>query len=488
MSHRIALLHLWLLLASAGLAAQTSLNGGGAAIVLPAGGQLTVPGTFTTAGTVVNDGTLSVGENLTQSGASSTFTGTGSLVLSSPGTPLLTTVNGGTVGRLLLPGGGTLTLGGPLTVTDSLDLTAGGSMELNAHDLTLAPLAVIGGADASQYVVTNSTGALRQTVGTTPVVFPVGNGTYNPAQLTNTGTSDAYTVRVADERLAQGNSGAPFVDGSVNRTWFIEEGTPGGSAVTLDLEWSLAEELPGFLRAEAGVTHFFNADWQTPYGFAPAQVVGTDRYRTTASGVSNFSPFSITTQSAVLPVELLDFRAERSDAKAVLLTWATATEIDNDRFVIERMLDGENHFVDVATLAGAGTTTLRREYSAIDENEFTGPSYYRLRQVDFDGSVTFSPVRTVTGVVSATSATLTTYPNPTTSGLTLSFTGVPETATAASISVMDVYGRVLRESTHDLSDRSRVTLTQIDELPPATYVVSVRWGGKVMLRQHFVKL
>jgi hypothetical protein len=97
------------------------------------------------------------------------------------------------------------------------------------------------------------------------------------------------------------------------------------------------------------------------------------------------------TSSAVpLPIELLGFDAKlRGDV--VDLLWSTASEVNNDFFAIERASENLD-WKTIATVPGAGNSNSRLNYSDMDPNPLKGLSYYRLRQVDFDGSSTLSEV------------------------------------------------------------------------------------------------
>lgn len=97
------------------------------------------------------------------------------------------------------------------------------------------------------------------------------------------------------------------------------------------------------------------------------------------------------TTDAPLPISLVKFQAEKL-AEKVKVTWATATEINNDKFIIEKSNDGEN-FEFVSEVNGAGNSKELNKYEMVDAKPFKGTSYYRLTQVDFDGrSETFAPV------------------------------------------------------------------------------------------------
>ena len=92
-----------------------------------------------------------------------------------------------------------------------------------------------------------------------------------------------------------------------------------------------------------------------------------------------------------LPIELTDFFAEFVPNKGVDLFWETATETNNDYFVVQRSLDGQN-WEDVVEIQGGGTTSSASNYDYCDIDFATGLVYYRLMQVDFDGTFTYSEI------------------------------------------------------------------------------------------------
>jgi len=99
-----------------------------------------------------------------------------------------------------------------------------------------------------------------------------------------------------------------------------------------------------------------------------------------------------------LPVELAEFEAEWTAEGDAELTWSTATESDNDRFEIERSFDGFI-FNYVGEVAGAGTSQIKRDYVYQDEeaqihaqNAGIREVYYRLKQVDYDGTASYSNI------------------------------------------------------------------------------------------------
>lgn len=109
-----------------------------------------------------------------------------------------------------------------------------------------------------------------------------------------------------------------------------------------------------------------------------------------------------------LPVELLSFDAQLNERNTVDLVWETASEINSDYFIIEKM-DKDQNWNPIATQSAAGYSTQLLSYHAEDFNPSLGQNYYRLKQVDIDGAMKLSEIRLV---VLNNLNDLTLYPNP----------------------------------------------------------------------------
>lgn len=101
-----------------------------------------------------------------------------------------------------------------------------------------------------------------------------------------------------------------------------------------------------------------------------------------SSSMLNVSPAQCL--SAVLPIELLSFDAKLNSTE-VDISWATASETNCDYFLIEKTIN-ESKYEQVAVVKGAGTSTQKLNYKTTDTKPYSGISYYRLTQTDFDGS------------------------------------------------------------------------------------------------------
>ena len=90
-----------------------------------------------------------------------------------------------------------------------------------------------------------------------------------------------------------------------------------------------------------------------------------------------------------IPVELTSFTASLVQNN-VLLNWTTATELNNSGFEVQRRVTGSD-YSSIGFIEGKGTTTKSQDYSFTDYNLALGKYSYRLKQIDFDGSVNYSP-------------------------------------------------------------------------------------------------
>lgn len=94
-----------------------------------------------------------------------------------------------------------------------------------------------------------------------------------------------------------------------------------------------------------------------------------------------------------LPVELISFEGRFKNNKSVL-TWKTASEKDNQGFTVERSANGQN-FETIGEVKGVGNTNTVQNYTFTDANPLSGINYYRLRQMDYDGTTTYSKAITI---------------------------------------------------------------------------------------------
>lgn len=382
-----------------------------------------------------------------------------------------------------------LLLTNQVNIAKSVDLMNNGKIELGTHNLVLASGAAISNYNASNYIITNNTGVLQQEVTGSNVVFPVGNSAYNPLTLSNTGTSDNFQLRVVDQVLTLGTAGVAETGNIVNRTWLLDEETAGGSVATITVQWNQAEELASFNRAASALSHWNGSAWDHSMTYNAATNAGGTTWTQTRSGQASFSPFAVEDLRMDLPVELLNFDAERTSFVEVDLTWSTASETNNKGFHVQRMLAHETEFTTIGFVDGQGTSTVTNYYQFFDPNPYTGYSYYRLQQEDFDGSISYSNTRVVDGSKdkNATYLGISIYPNPVEDQLNIRFQELPKSIQSAKIQIIGVNGQILKDFEQNIQAYQVLEIDFVQQLIPAMYELAIYLDNGEKITHKFIK-
>jgi len=215
-----------------------------------------------------------------------------------------------------------------------------------------------------------------------------------------------------------------------------------------------------------------STDWTEEGG-----IVDENANTITLNGIRSFSFWAMAEGNATLPVELVFFDAEAIDNNAVLCTWQTATEVNNSHFEIERSEDG-SEFEYVGRENGSGSSNVPTDYHFTDDSPYTGESYYRLRQVDFDGSSDYSEIRRVyidksTGIIL--------FPNPAEEIVHVS---VPKDVEVDSYSIYNSIGQTVQSG--DVSTASQLDLN-VSALPHGMYVLDLQLDGKSIKQLKLIK-
>ena len=187
---------------------------------------------------------------------------------------------------------------------------------------------------------------------------------------------------------------------------------------------------------------------------------------------------TVTTCIAPLPVTLTRFAATVVGSR-VELNWATASEKNNAYFAVERSADGQT-FGAIAEVPGRGSVSGPSTYAATDAAPVAGLGYYRLRQVDTDGTTAFSPVVTVTTKTANTLADWQLAPNPATDFVLLPRPNVA----AGQVEVFDLRGQ--RWLSQQLAADHAPQL-DIRSLPAGVYLLRVSAPGRPTATRRLLK-
>ena len=183
--------------------------------------------------------------------------------------------------------------------------------------------------------------------------------------------------------------------------------------------------------------------------------------------------------STVLPIELTALTAT-CDGRKALVEWTTASERNNDYFSLERSDDAIN-FTEIARIAGAGNSIAPLDYSYTDYGVHGGDNYYRLVQVDYDGTRTASEIVVANCIEASGEPEVLAYPNPFSGDLTVELENFGDRP--ARIDVYDMLGRLVYTEEVGAPQNSYQTVLHFGNLPDATYTVRVGTADFVINRK-----
>ncbi|MBH8571321.1 IPT/TIG domain-containing protein [Microvirga sp. STS02] len=397
----------------------------------------------TASGTVQNTGTtrsFGTGASYEYNGTAAQTTGTGL-----PAAVASLTVNNAA--------GTTLT--NDLTTTGALTMTSG-VLTTGARSITLGATGTLSEQEAS-YV-------LGKVVANRPLV-PGSVEAFGGLGLTLTpaNTSIAPGATLATRTTGTALAGAGTSQ-SILRNFTIQPTVNTGLSVTMDFAY-FAHELNGI--PVASLALFKSVSGGAPW--APQRGTTAGPNVVTKAGITDFSVWTLGNSANPLPVELTGFAATAEGPRAVRLAWATASEKNSATFDVERSADGRA-FAAIGKVAAAGTSTTPRAYTMLDAQLPAGATtlYYRLRQVDRDSTLSYSPVRTITFSSNGSSALLL-APNP---ARTTMLAGAQA---GGSVQVFDAVGRLVLTATAMADGTAQLVLPAA--LPTGIYFV--RSGSKV---------
>lgn len=186
-----------------------------------------------------------------------------------------------------------------------------------------------------------------------------------------------------------------------------------------------------------------------------------------------------TINPVALPVELLFFKATGQPDR-VLLQWATASELENKGFDVQRSADGRQ-FTTFAFVEGAGTSSNTTQYNTIDRSPLTGISYYRLRQVDFSGKAVYSKIIAVN---LAPAASVQIAPNPVQDKTTVSLR-LP-TEQTCTVRLIDAAGRTIYTRQIKLQATDNFVL-DFSAYPVGMYFLTIQGANHLIYQGKLLK-
>ncbi len=175
--------------------------------------------------------------------------------------------------------------------------------------------------------------------------------------------------------------------------------------------------------------------------------------------------------SVVLGTDLLSFEGENKGADN-LLHWITASEVNTDYFEIERSYGGDD-FDPVGKVKAAGSSSMKQYYSFLD-GHIQNSAAYRLRQVGYNGTYTYSNTIVISVSRGVLPATLS--PNPVNGIIECTF--YTEDISPAEIMVMDITGNTLVAEEKKIVRGKNIFRADLSRLAGGMYFISIRSGSR----------
>lgn len=318
-------------------------------------------------------------------------------------------------------------------------------------------------------------------------VFPIGKGNkMHRADLTINQTNHVATEYTA-EFLYSGADGLGYnLPGTLDKVseadqWIISNGGASNvntASVTLYYNEEDVVDDPSYLRIAKDDG---GGNWIDIGGSGSSSPVGSI---TSSLNFTSFSTFTLANAKDgknPLPVELLSFDAHVINDN-VFIEWNTVSEINNDYFTVERSTNAQD-FEIVEVISGAGNSNELISYSLTDFNPYSGISYYRLKQTDFDGGYSYSNIVAVE-IISNNELTLTAWQN----GSNLFLSLISDIQGQSNTEIFDCSGKLLLNKSEFIENNETIIDIDISGFMPGMYIIRLTLGtsqksAKVLINQ-----
>lgn len=380
-------------------------------------GDGTINGTLT-----ISTGSINIDGTFDATSGNVTFTGAGNLYLGGTVTSIGTfTKNTGTIHydksgdqtvlaetyyNLTSGGSGTKTLAGNTYVQNILDFSADSKIATSDKILNIGIEGVSDGSitnySSTRYIIAyhngGDIGSLNHYINNNATyVYPIGDLTnYTPLtfELTANGGLSNAALNCHTNPTKISDLDATLTT-YIERYWEIFE--TGFTTPTYNVSYTYVDGDIVGTEEDLLPIKKSGATWYKPTGsnFTEGTEQGSGSLSTltntlTWTGLTTFSLLNGAGEptASPLPITLIEFIGKQVNGKNQL-SWKTASEKNNDYFVIERTFDN-NNFELIGSVLSVGNSNTIQNYTLIDSNPFRGINYYRLKQVDNDGEFTFS--------------------------------------------------------------------------------------------------
>lgn len=388
-----------------------------------------------------------------------------------------------------------IALGDSLVVEDTLDLN-GEKIDLKSHKLKMPQgRSFSRKGNNTEYIETSGTGkySFQVVKNSKNHIAPIGRNPYLPMVVT-CDDCEGTEFDVAVNKGIYSNPDAQTglqTGNAVDETWSLIPNKTFTGDITIELQWNAGangtenSQLPGFSNTNITPVYWMknvSTSWSNDGENVNVSSQGSDPYVAVIklSGMSKGQEylFGVSSGNAALPVEFSFTRVEAVNEE-VHISWGTSSEENNDFFVVQRSAEGQS-WNSLKKIQGAGTTLKAQEYNFTDSAPLSGLSFYRIKQVDFDGTTDYSRIMNVNMSNESSSTQLNineVYPNPFNSQINLEI--ISPFSGNGRIALFDLNGNELKSKSMPwMAGENQLILKNLDALPSGYCVLVLSINGQ----------
>ncbi len=190
--------------------------------------------------------------------------------------------------------------------------------------------------------------------------------------------------------------------------------------------------------------------------------------------------FSITISQYPLPVTWRSIDSRLLENNEIEIYWSTASEMNNNKFEIEKSRDGKN-FESIGTIKGIGNSDVATYYSFIDKKTSNGVQFYRIKQIDIDGKFSYSSV--VNEIINTKEFNVQLFPNPANNELNIQLNGLNESNSKIEYAIKDLNGKTLLSKKMMINETYLIQNENISFLPTGIYFLELKINQKISIHR-----
>jgi hypothetical protein len=353
-----------------------------------------------------------------------------------------------------------------------------------ANDFNNTPRSVsiaTGATDIGAFEFTTTTTPIAASASAAPAINTTTNYTFANRQVASINWGSVGTVPSAVNVLYYSGINAPnLISNSSRYNSYYNITATGGSAFNYGISLIADSAQYGTVSGinNTRIARYTGSNWNLITASNPNAITGTIQTATNTQNV--FGVFTGTDNlTNPLPVKFKSLFANKY-AEDVILTWNTASEVNNKGFEVERSIDGKT-FELIGFVKGNGNSNKSQNYQYVDAVAFksfnTSVLYYRLKQVDYDGNFFYSTIVSVNNN-DANANSVSIYPNPFTNELNISI--IADNNNVVNIETMDIQGKlVANKSISVVKGVNVVSMNENSSLHTGIYFVRIAINGEI---------